>query len=72
MKKERLMVSLVFDKKINLYGASFVNSKGDFVTDVEFAPTKTLALQWLYKNAPEEVIALTINTSDRYSSGSEA
>lgn len=68
MKKEKLKVNLWFDNSINLYGAAFSNTKGDTLTDVEYAPTKTLALKWLYENAPEDIIKLTINTQDRYSS----
>lgn len=68
MKKEKLLVNIWFDGGINLYGASFTNTKGETVCDVEYAPTKTMALQWLYENAPADVIKLTVNTQDRYSS----
>lgn len=71
MKKEKLSVKVWKDDKINLFAASFVNSKGDFIGEVEYAPSKTMALQWLYSNAPEEIVKLTVNTGDRYSAGGD-
>ena len=71
MKKEKLHIKIWKDQGLSLFATCFVNSKGEIKGEVEYAPNKTLALQWLYQNAPEDLIKLTINTSDRYSAGSD-
>jgi hypothetical protein len=46
-------IDVWFDDKIKLFGAAYKDFKGEQIGEAEFAPTKTLALQWLKENGPE-------------------
>lgn len=46
-------VEVLFDETIRMYGATYKDGKGNLLCEPEFAPSKTLALQWLKENGPK-------------------
>lgn len=51
--KGTVKIDVWFDSKIRMYGAAYKDINGNQLGEAEFAPNKTLALQWLKENGPE-------------------
>jgi hypothetical protein len=46
-------VDVWYDESIRMYAAAYKDINGNQLGDAEYAPSKTLALQWLEEHGPE-------------------